>query len=341
MFKVYQIKWGIFLSFAFAVIGLLPKLGHPEFGPLALIKNYLFFSFLNVVTCWFIHHYFILHSFKHTGNITKGIISNIFAICIILFIDYLAIAFSGRPLLNDAPEFDTIQNIMINFTRTAFVSVFIYIIIYNIQINITLQKSKLENELLKQAQLKAQLLSLQQQVSPHFLFNSLSTLKTIAPDHETKNYVIQLANVYRYLLNFNEHHLASVKDEIAFMKSYLYILQERFEQALQISIDVPVEFLSYYIPPLSLQLLIENAIKHNIISPEQPLLIRIYTDQTPALTIENSYQPKLSVEESTGKGLQNIKDRYLLLVDKQIEVCKTDNLFKVILPLLQHERINY
>ncbi|MDP9077854.1 MAG: histidine kinase [Bacteroidota bacterium] len=341
MFKVYQIKWGIFLCFAFAVLGFLQRVGDLEFGPLALVKNYLFFSFLNVFTCWFIHHYFILHAFKHIGNITKGIISNILAICIVLFFDYLVILFTGHPLLNDARKFDSIQNIMINFTRTAFVSVFIYIIIYNIQINITLQKSKLENELLKQAQLKAQLLSLQQQVSPHFLFNSLSTLKTIASDQETKTYVIQLANVYRYLLNFNEHHLASLKDEIAFMKSYLYILQERFEQALQISIDVPGGFLSYYIPPLSLQLLIENAIKHNIISPEQPLQIRIYTDQTPALTIENSYQPKQSVEESTGKGLQNIKDRYLLLADKQIEVCKTDNLFKVILPLLQHERINY
>ncbi|WP_159440729.1 sensor histidine kinase [Mucilaginibacter sp. OK098] len=245
------------------------------------------------------------------------------------------------PLLSNTSGFGTIHDVFINLTASSFISVLIYFIIYNIQINITLQKSKLENELLKQAQLRAQLLSLQQQVSPHFLFNSLSTLKTIAPDHETKTYVVQLANVYRYLLNFNEHHLASVKDEIAFMKSYLYILQERFEQALQISIDVPDGFLSFYIPPLSLQLLIENAIKHNIVSPEQPLFIRIYTDQTPALTIENSYQPKLSVEESTGKGLQNIKDRYQLLAGKQINVYKNDELFKVTLPLMQHERINY
>ena len=341
MFKVYQIKWGIFLSFVFTVIGFLPRLGQFEFGHLTLLKNYFFFSIFNVFTCWFIHHYFILHSFKHIGNITKGIISNIITISILLTFDYLLIEFWNHPLLVDAPRFNNIQDILLSLIRFAFLSVFIYIIIYNIQINITLQKSKLENELLKQAQLRAQLLSLQQQVSPHFLFNSLSTLKTIAPDHETKTYVVQLANVYRYLLNFNEHHLASVKDEIAFMKSYLYILQERFEQALQISIDVPDGFLSYYIPPLSLQLLIENAIKHNIVSPEQPLLIRIYTDQTPALTIENSYQPKLSVEESTGKGLQNIKDRYQLLAGKQIEVCKNDNLFKVILPLMQHERINY
>jgi two-component system LytT family sensor kinase len=307
MLKVYQIKWGIFLSLVFAVMGFLPRLGQPGFNQLDLIENYLFFSFINVFTCWFIHHYFILHPFKYFGNITKGIISNIIAICTTLFLDYILTLFNAMPLLSNEPGFNRTPDALFNLTASSFVSVFIYIIIYNIQINITLQKSRLENELLKQAQLRAQLLSLQQQVSPHFLFNSLSTLKTIAPDHETKTYVIQLANVYRYLLNFDEHHLASVKDEIAFMKSYLYILQERFEHALQISIDVPDEFLSYYIPPLSLQLLVENAIKHNIISPERPLHIRIYIDQTPALTIENSYQPKISVEEAPERGCKTLK----------------------------------
>ncbi|WP_254060885.1 sensor histidine kinase [Mucilaginibacter sp. L196] len=229
---------------------------------------------------------------------------------------------------------DRSRDVLFDLTAAAFISVFIYIIIHNIQINVTLQKSKLENELLKQAQLRAQLLSLQQQVSPHFLFNSLSTLRTIAPDNETKTYVIQLANVYRYLLNFNEHHLASVKDELAFMKSYLYILQERFEKALQVSINVPDNFLNYSIPPLSLQLLVENAVKHNILSPEQPLIINIYTDEMPSITVSNSYQPKPSLEESTGMGLQNIKDRYQLLIGKQVEVIQANNLFIVTLPLL-------
>jgi hypothetical protein len=338
MFKAYHIKWGILISLAFSIAGFLQGSKPFEFDPLPVLGGYIIFSLCNVFGCWFIHHYFILHSFNKIGNITKGIISNIIAICIILFLDYLLRLFNAMPSLDIPRGFygtNNPQDAVFRLVASSFISMFIYFIIYNIQINITLQKSKLENELLKQAQLRAQLLSLQQQVSPHFLFNSLSTLKTITPDQETKIYVIQLANVYRYLLSFNEHHLASVKDEIAFMKSYLYILQERFEHALQVSINVPDEFLSYYIPPLSLQLLIENAIKHNVISPEQPLHIRIYTDQTPAITIENSYQPKLSVEESTGKGLQNIKDRYHLLGRKEIEVLNNNNLFKVTLPLLQ------
>lgn len=334
MLKTYHIKWGILLSLTFAVMGFLRQSKHFGFNELDLFGGYIIFSFSDVMSCWFIHHYFIIHSFKNLSKITKGVISNIIAIGIVLSLDYLLIAVNTKPLLPDSPEFNNSQDILINLVTTSFLSVFTYFIIYNIQIDIKFQNSRLENELLKQAQLRAQLLSLQQQISPHFLFNSLSTLKTIAPDQETKTYVIQMANVYRYLLSFNEHHLASVKDEIAFTKSYLYILQERFEHALQISIHVPEEYLIHSIPPLSLQLLIENAIKHNVISPEQPLNIRIYTDQTPALIIENSYQPKLSVEESTGKGLQNIKDRYHLLGGKQIEVCKNDNLFKVILPLL-------
>lgn len=335
MFKTYHIKWGILLFIAFAIIGFLQKSDHFGFDQLPVLGKDMLFSFFNVFGCWFIHHYFILHSSKNLGNVPKGIISNIIAVCIILFLDYLLTMLNIMPAQSHATGFNNSRDAFFNLTASSFISVFIYIIINNIQINITLQRSRLENEQLKQAQLRAQLLSLQRQVSPHFLFNSLSTLKTIAPDQGTKTYVIQLANVYRYLLSFNEHHLASVKDEIAFMKSYLYILQERFEQALEISIDVSDEFLSYNIPPLSLQLLIENAIKHNVVSPEQPLCIRIYTDQTPAIIIENGYQPKLSVEESTGKGLQNIKDRYHLLGGKEIRVLKNDNLFKVTLPLLQ------
>ena len=335
MFKTYHIKWGILLFIAFAIIGFLEKSDHFGFDQLPILGQGMLFCFCNVFVCWFIHHYFILHSSKNLGNLPKGIISNITAVCIILLLDYLLTRLNILPAQGHATGFKNSRDAFFNLTASSFISIFIYIIINNIQINITLQRSQLENEQLKHAQLRAQLLSLQQQISPHFLFNSLSTLKTIAADHETKTYVVQLANVYRYLLSFNELHLASVKDEITFMKSYLYILQERFEHALQIFIDVPDEFLSYNIPPLSLQLLIENAIKHNVVSPEQPLNIRVYTDQTPAIVIENGYQPKLSVEESTGKGLQNIKDRYHLLGGKEIQILRNDSQFKVTLPLLQ------
>jgi len=197
------------------------------------------------------------------------------------------------------------------------------------------EHAKMEIEQLKKENLQARLNLLKQQVSPHFLFNSLSTLKTIAPDQHTRQYIMQLSNVYRYLLNYNDNNVAALKDELAFTNSYLYILQERFEQALQIRIQVPEELLSLNIPPLSLQILIENAIKHNVISPADPLHIYIHGEGNELLIVENNNQPKLSTEKNTGKGLQNINDRYQLLSGKQIDIIHTDTKFIVKLPLLR------
>lgn len=196
------------------------------------------------------------------------------------------------------------------------------------------EHAKIEIEQLKKENLQARLNLLKQQVSPHFLFNSLSTLKTIAPDHHTRQYIMQLSNVYRYLLNYNDNNMATLKDELAFTNSYLYILKERFEQALQIHIEVPEALLSLNIPPLSLQILIENAIKHNVISPADPLYIHIHSEGNDLLTVENNIQPKLSTEKHTGKGLQNINDRYQLLSGKQIEIIHMETKFIVKLPLL-------
>jgi two-component system LytT family sensor kinase len=335
MMKCYNIRWGLYLSLALTVMSLLSKMEYIGFDKLDQIIKYILFSFSYVLSCWFIHHFFIFHPFKGANNRTTAIISNVVTTIVMLLINFIVLSLHIKSFLIDIAPFNGIINVLINLSRAIFISVFTYILIYNIQTNIKFQKSKLENELLKQVHLRAQLLSLQQQISPHFLFNSLSTLKTIAPDQKTKTYIVQLANVYRYLLNFNENHLASVKDELAFMQSYLYILQERFEAALQISIDIPNHYLTYFIPPLSLQLLVENAVKHNISSPERPLYIRIYNSSVAdALIIENSYQPKQSVEESTGKGLKNIEDRYQLLANEQIGVFKGDDLFTVVLPLL-------
>lgn len=188
--------------------------------------------------------------------------------------------------------------------------------------------------MLGQEHLRAQLISLQQQISPHFLFNSLSTLKTIATDQPTKNYVVQLASVYRYVLNFNQHYLTPLREEISFIRSYLYIMNERFEEALQVDLQISEDYMEMKVPPLSLQLLIENAIKHNMISPEQPLQITIITDATPALTVKNNFQPKKVAEEGTGIGLKNIMERYKLLSGKTVSIVQDKGEFSVTLPLL-------
>ncbi|MBE9586856.1 histidine kinase [Mucilaginibacter sp. JRF] len=222
-----------------------------------------------------------------------------------------------------------------------FLSMATYIVLNNLDTSEKLQQTKLENEQFKQAHLRAQLLSLQQQISPHFLFNSLSTLKTIATDDDTKNFVIQLSHVYRYLLNFNERQVSRLSEELAFIRSYLYILHQRFDTALQVSINVPERLMNCVIPPLSLQLLVENAIKHNAISPDQPLLLNVSINQNDEIVVENNYQPKKIPAESTGLGLQNINDRFRLMFNREIRIDHTSEKFTVTLPLISHEHYHH
>ena len=144
--------------------------------------------------------------------------------------------------------------------------------------------------------------------------------------------------MYRYLLTNNKYKdedLVLLKDELEFTNSYLYILKERFEDSLDIDINISQETLYMQIPPLALQVLIENATKHNVVSMDSPLSIYIYNVGQETLVVKNNLQPKLSSEDSLGIGLDNIKKRYQLLSDKEIEIIKTDTDFTVKIPLIK------
>jgi two-component system LytT family sensor kinase len=289
--------------------------------------------FLFAFTCWLIHQYgrqahFRAKFFNHEW--VKGALGVLLCILISYGIDQLKIHIYSAN--HDAPR---LRRLFFLGIRGLTIGGFQYFVVYYIAAVKKVEHSKLEIEQLKKENLQARLNLLKQQISPHFLFNSLSTLKTIATDANTRQYIMQLSNVYRYLLNYHDNNMASLKDELAFTNSYLYILKERFEEALQVHMQVSNELLSRYIVPLSLQILIENSIKHNIISPTEPLHIYIHNDGNEIVTVENNVQPKLSTEKNTGKGLQNINDRYQLLSGKQIEITNTGTKFIVKLPLLQ------
>jgi two-component system LytT family sensor kinase len=325
-------------SLVIAVLAAIPPLIRQNV-PQFVINLIVLFG--RILICWFIHHFFLLNDFRQGYKRPSGM--RIFASCalatVIIFL--IPILLKEDFVLGAGfSKLKTSQQWMVNLFRSAVISVFTYFVVYYNQVNLQLQKSRLENEYLKQDQLKAQLFSLQQQISPHFLFNSLSTLRTIAPDPMTKTYVMQLANVYRYLLAVHESPRITLQAELAFTESYLYILHERYENALQVSIGIEPALMQYFMPPLTLQILIENALKHNIISPEQPLCLRLYTHNGgqstsgPLLTVENSYQPKPPIGESNGTGLQNIDNRYQLLAGRKIDVSREGEIFKVTLPLL-------
>ena len=331
MLNRYHIKRGAFFSMTIAVLAEIPRLIQGNWATFAIN---LLVLFLLILICWVIHHFFLIRDFSQPGKTPSGM--RIFlSIALATGVIYLiTITLRGEFVLGGLHRLRTDRLAGVNLFRSAVISAFSYFVAYYLQVNSQLQQTRLENEYLKQDQLKAQLFSLQQQISPHFLFNSLSTLRTIAPDPMTKNYVMQLANVYRYLLAVHESPRITLQAELAFTESYLYILHERYENALQVSIDVGDNLLDHFMPPLTLQILIENALKHNIISVEQPLCLRLYTHDADLLTVENSYQPKPPIGESNGTGLQNINNRYQLLAGRQIDVIRDGGLFKVTLPLL-------
>ena len=193
----------------------------------------------------------------------------------------------------------------------------------------------IENEQLKHENLLVQLTSLKNQLNPHFLFNSLNTLSWLINEDKAKSqrYLQKLSQVLRYSLSMQEQSLVSLKEELALVENYIYLLKMRFGDNLNVTTKVESPA-SFQIPPLSLQLLLENAIKHNVISSANPLEVSIelqLTDKT--IWISNSLQLKPN-SEGTGIGLANLNQRFKLLTNNEIEIKQNETSFCVILPLI-------
>lgn len=218
--------------------------------------------------------------------------------------------------------------------RGLLVSGLFYFINYYLYVLAEKQKRTIEVEQLKQAQLTANLSSLKEQLSPHFLFNTLNTLSSLTQEKPVKDFVAELANVYRYVLQYKKLDTASLQQEIIFIESYLYILKTRLENAIDVTIDIDTDAMQSKLPPLTLQLLIENAVKHNVAAAGAQLKIEIRNDKDNFLVVSNNYQPKISVQPSTGTGLSNVLERYRLLFGKEIIIEKTESFFAVKLPLI-------
>jgi two-component system, LytTR family, sensor kinase len=175
------------------------------------------------------------------------------------------------------------------------------------------------------------------QVNPHFLFNSLNTLSSlIYHDRDlAAQYIRELAKVYRYVLENKDNELVKLRVEQEFIKSYVYLFELRFKGMISFLFEIPEEKLEFYIAPMTVQLLIENAVKHNIISEKRPLSIRIYEENN-FIVVANKHQKKNQKPYSSGMGLQNIRERYAYLSDKEIIIDETQEFFIVKIPLIFH-----
>ncbi|MBX3254700.1 MAG: histidine kinase [Chitinophagaceae bacterium] len=197
--------------------------------------------------------------------------------------------------------------------------------------------SQLEAERLKKEQLQTQFNSLKEQVNPHFLFNSLNSLSSLIATNPDKAeaFVEEMSRVYRYLLRSNEEQLTILQKEIDFIESYNMLLKTRFGSGFQPVIHIEEKMKEWLLPPMTLQLLIENAVKHNIVDPDTPLVVQLYT-QHEKLVVSNNLQKKNKTVASNKVGLSNIISKYKLLNYPDVEIKETNDEFIVVLPLIKN-----
>jgi LytS/YehU family sensor histidine kinase len=167
------------------------------------------------------------------------------------------------------------------------------------------------------------------------LFNSLNTLRSLVRENQDKaqDYIQELSRVLRYTLQSNESQSVSLREEMEFASAYIFLLKMRFENNLQFDIQIGKSFEDYRLPPMAVQVLIENAVKHNEISDRKPLTIHISTDSEGYLSVSNDIQPKRTAASGTGIGLVNLAKRYRLLFKQDIQITE-DKEFTVCIPLI-------
>lgn len=324
---------GFIISIGISLIASLPKFFKSEFINWYNISYSIIYTFIFSVICWFIVLYSVSNNEFKKGFIWKNLILILIIICHAIFYDHIFSFITSNSF--HITEIKNDKKIYIIVLRGLIISSLYYFIIIYLKILEQKQKALIEIEYLKQAQLQANISSLKEQLSPHFLFNTLNTLSTLTKESNVKEYVNELANVYRYVLQFQNKDLVNLRQEIEFVISYLYIQKTRFENALEININIDEEIYISKLPPLTIQILVENIIKHNIAAEYKPLEINIYSINNLELIVENNFQPKFSNSNSTGTGLDNISKRYKFLFQKDIEIIQSDRFFKVKLPIIK------
>lgn len=211
-----------------------------------------------------------------------------------------------------------------------------YYLCVNNQVQEKLKKLLVDSEKLEKENMSARFVALKNQISPHFLFNNLSVLASLVESRPEKSgeFIQQLSLAYRYILEQAELHQISLKEEVSFLETYTYLLRTRFKDKVVLNVDLSAGDLEHYsVIPLTLQLLIENAVKHNTMSLANPLIVSVYIEHG-MLVISNPLQIRQLSETTTGLGLKNIVSRYNLLQNKQVIISKTDSRFIVKIPLI-------
>ncbi|MBB5644058.1 sensor histidine kinase [Pedobacter cryoconitis] len=317
-------------SLLLGILTSVPKIAEHHFNPYeALVDSTV--TFLFAVLIWYYNILTLpVYSSKDVSNgfsvmrLVKGLFFGIAVMFILACIQqYLLSHLNFGPVM----LMFEVRGILVNIAFYMFLHL-LHQSYQNQQVGIELERTKADN-------LGAQYELLKQQVNPHFLFNSLNTLKYMveSEDEHSVDFILKLSNFYRFTLESRKLDLIRLAEELEILDAYVFLLKARFEEGIDLSIDINPDYEQSLIPPFTLQLLVENCIKHNIVSFDKPLKIKLYSEKD-ILVVENRLQLKTTREISTGLGLENINQRYTHLLNKAIEIQVSETLFSIKLPII-------
>ena len=248
-------------------------------------------------------------------------------------------AFIGASLSCIGISFNITISSWIEFIQVLIMALIVQVTLYCIifMVNYTISAgNKVQEEKEKRHVAQYRYQRLKRQVNPHFLFNSLNVLDCLvweAPKEQTSTYIHKLAGIYRYMIRSEEEELVLLRDELTFVEMYVDLLKVRFPEGFDVIIDIPEEDKARFVLPSSIQLLIENATKHNAVGIDNPLTIHVVSDGK-NVRVSNNIVPKVTRIQSTGMGHKYIRRQYLDISGKEIQIEKTETEYKVTLPLL-------
>lgn len=272
------------------------------------------------------------HNFFEIKNLTQGIFGGIIItiVSIALLRFFTEVVYVGKSVTVFI-ENEKISYYYVTFLISAVVTSLFYAVYYYKH----RQEQKVTEQKIIAGTASAKFDALKNQLDPHFLFNSLNVLTSLIEENPeaATNFTTSLSKVYRYVLEQKNKDLVTIEEELKFAKLYMTLLEMRFEDSIVFTIPEKLSDPEAKVVPLALQLVLENAVKHNQVMASKKLHISII-EENGNLVVENNLQPKKVLKDSSGVGLQNIKQRYQLLTDKPVKIHKTDSHFRITIPIL-------
>ena len=296
---------------------------------------YQLHSFVIAYSNMYFFDYMERRSWKKNDTV-KRIVLGILGATVITLIALFILRASTAVIYNGDNFSDFLSNEKFkNYQFGLWITLTIVIIFYVIYFYNRYQQNRIKEQKVIAGTASAKFDALKNQLDPHFLFNSLNVLTSLIEENpeNAQKFTTSLSKVYRYVLEQKNKELVTVDEELQFAKTYMSLLKMRFEDSIIFTMPEKASNPESKVVPLSLQLLLENAVKHNMVTSSKPLKINIYEDQG-SLIVENNLQPKQIVKKSSGVGLGNITQRYDLLTNKKVNIIKEANRFAVAIPML-------